>query len=179
MEITGRLTIICLLMYFGTTIQMHAETKEATWATPLHIEVSMGGSSPHKEILPFGTALDVNYRIKRFSIHTLLEGTYFLPKQNITKNYNQTANLGGGIGFEILPEDINNRSVFEVRASVTRSLGSSDYRKTDCKIGIYWLANPYRRSMTPTVGFGYCLRNFSNQDLHTYNGMYVSIGVRF
>lgn len=174
-----RIILICLAMCFCVHSQMQAETKEANWTKPLHLELGLFGSTPYKSILPFGTVLDVNYGIKRFSIHALMEGTYFLPKENITKNYNQTANLGGGVGFELFPRDVIDRNVFEVRASVTRSLGSADYRHTAYKIGLNWLANPQKRSLTPVIGVGYCLRSFSNKDFHTYNGLYVSLGIRF
>ena len=168
-----------MLMLLSVYTQINAETKGVAWTVPLHVEVSLAGSSPYKGILPFGTVLDVNYGIKRFSIHALMEGTYFLPKENITKNYNKTANLGGGIGFEIFPQDISYKSVFEVRASVTRSLGSMDYRHTAYKVGINWLAKPQKRCLTPTIGVGYCLRSFSDKNIHTYNGMYLSLGLRF
>ncbi len=146
---------------------------------PIFLEANLTASTPYKGSLPFSSVLDLNYKIKRFSLHALIDGTYFLPKENMTKNYNKTFNLGGGIGFELFPEKENERNVFEVRASVTRSLGSSEYRNTAYKIGLQWLVRPYKRCLTPSIGVGYCLRSFSAKELSTYNGLYVTLGIRF
>ncbi len=154
-------------------------TQEPSWIRPLHLEASLNISTPYKGNLPFGSALELNYKVRRFSIHALFEGSYFLPKESITKDYNKTCNLGGGVGFELFPADENDRNVFEVRASVTRSIGSADYRNTAYKVGLQWLVSPRKRGLAPTVGVGYCFRDFSVKDLNSYSGMYVSLGIRF
>lgn len=179
MGIIRKLTVLCILLYLGINFQVSAETTRTSWTAPLHGEGSLMTSTPYKHVLPFGAYFDINYSIKRFSIHALIEGSYFLPKEGVTSNYNKTINLGGGVGFELFPRDENDKSVFEVRASVTRSLGSSDFRNTDYKVGIYWLAKPKQRCLAPIIGAGYSLNSFSNNNLHSYNGMFVSLGFRF
>ncbi|MDE5790783.1 MAG: hypothetical protein K2H96_06110, partial [Muribaculaceae bacterium] len=139
-----RLISICIVMSFAI-VNSYAEKKDETWTKNLNVELSLNTSTPSKDNLPFSSILDVNYGLKRFSIHALVDGTYFLPKENITKNYNNTFNLGGGVGFEIFPRDINDPNIFEIRASVARSLGTSDYRNTAYKIGLQWLLKPNRR----------------------------------
>lgn len=154
-------------------------TPTTSWTAPLHGEGSLTTSTPYKHVLPFGAYFDLNYSIKRFSIHALIEGSYFLPKEGVTSNYNKTFNLGGGVGFELFPQEENDRNAFEARAYVSRSLGSADFRNTAYKVGIYWLAKPKQRCLAPIIGVGYDLRSFSNKDINTYHGMYVSIGFRF
>ncbi len=72
-------------------------TQEPSWIRPLHLEASLNISTPYKGNLPFGSALELNYKVRRFSIHALFEGSYFLPKESITKDYNKTCNVGGGV----------------------------------------------------------------------------------
>ena len=167
------LTILC------NNSLLLAQTANESWTTPLHIEASLGTSTPYKSIMPLSTLIDLNYSIKRFSIHALIDGNYFLPKEGMTKNYNKTVNLGGGIGFELFPQEKKDRSVYEIRASVTRSLGSADYKNTAYKVGIHLFGKSKKRNITPSIGAGYCLRSFSDKDFHTYSGMYLSLGLRF
>ena len=97
---------------------------------PLYLEASLDVSTPYKGNLPFEQTLDVNYAIKRFSIHALCSSNFILPKDGETKDYNRTVNLGGGVGFELFPRDINDRNTFEARATVTTSLGYNNFKNT-------------------------------------------------
>lgn len=146
---------------------------------PLYLEASLDVSTPYKGILPFEQTLDVNYAIKRFSIHALCSSNFILPKDGETKGYNRTVNLGGGVGFELFPRDINDRNIFEARATVTTSLGSNNFKNTSYKIGINWYTHGSTKRLSPIIGVGYNIKTFANSNTHTYHGMYLSFGVRF
>lgn len=146
---------------------------------PLYIEASLDVSTPYKGILPFEQTLDVNYAIKRFSIHALCSSNFILPKDGETKDFNKKVNLGGGIGFELFPRDINDRNIFEARATVTTSLGSNNFKNTSYKIGINWYTHGSTKRLSPIIGVGYNIKTFANSNTHTYHGMYLSFGVRF
>lgn len=135
--------------------------------------------TPHKDVMPFGPSLDINYSIQRFSLHALFTCEYFLPKEGMTQKYNKTLNLGGGIGFELFPQEENDRNVFEVRASVTAGLGSNDFKNTSYRLGLEWHRRPKRRCLVPTVGVGYNMKDFSKSGKPFYHGMYLSLGLRF
>lgn len=177
------ISITLPIMAYGSDNKSTSEPitliKDGDLTIPLHVEAGLEVSTPYKGNLPFGAVVDLNYQIKRFSIHALIDGTYFLPKENVTKDYNKTFNLGGGIGFELFPAEGNDRNVFEVRASVTRSLGAAEYRNTAYKVGLQWVVKTHKRALTPSIGVGYSLRDFSNIDFHAYHGMYISLGIRF
>ena len=164
-------------MAFAVNVNAHESNEKET--LPLHVEASLMISTPHKDVMPFGPELDINYSIRRFSIHALLTGEYILPKEGMTQKYNKTLNLGGGIGFELFPREENVRSVFELRTSVTAGLGSNDFKNTSYRLGLEWFSRPKRRCLVPTVGVGYNMKVFSKSGIPTYHGMYLSFGLRF
>ena len=96
----------------------------------------------------------------------------------MTHKYNQAINLGGGLSYTILPPTIENNDAFELRASVTSTIGSSDFKNTAYKLGLYWVGNPKAR-FTPVVGVGYSFHDLRTKGLNNYHGLYVSIGCRF
>lgn len=146
---------------------------------PLHIEVGMNINTPHKMVIPIGTVIDLNYAIKRFSIHAIANTDFFIPKEGLTYNYNKVINLGGGIGFELLPREEGFNNIFEIRAQVTSSVGSSDLKNIAYQIGLYWHPKTFGRKLTPLIGAGYNLKDFSRKELSTYHGMFLSFGLRF
>ncbi|MDO4335926.1 MAG: hypothetical protein Q4C37_08900 [Bacteroidales bacterium] len=146
---------------------------------PLHLELSLSAQTPYKGLIPFGAEIDLNYGFKRFSIHAVANEDYFIPKESVTKNYNRVFNLGGGVGFELFPRKANDHSVFEARLSVTTSIGSGAYTNTSYKIGIDWHAWRSSIGITPTIGIGYNLKDFSKSFMPTYHGGYLTFGIRF
>ena len=173
------LTLVIIATLMGNALRVSAQESNEKETLPLHVEASLMISTPHKDVMPFGPVLDINYSIRRFSIHALFSGEYFLPKEGMTKKYNKTLNLGGGVGFELFPRDENNRNVFEVRASVAAGLGSDDFKNTSYRLGLEWHSRPKRRCLVPTVGVGYNVKDFSKSGVPTYHGMYLSLGLRF
>ena len=158
---------------------MTAQTSIEKSPIPLYLEATLDVSTTYKGSLPFEQTLDVNYVIKRLSIHALCSSTFILPKDGATKDYNRTVNLGGGVGFEIFPRDINDRNIFEARATVTTSLGSNNFKNTSYRIGINWYTHGLTKRLSPIIGVGYDIKTFANSNTHTYHGMYLSFGVRF
>ena len=111
-------------------------------------------------------------------IRLLADTNNFIPKDGMTHKYNQAINLGGGLSYTILPPTIKNNDAFELRASVTSTIGSSDFKNTAYKLGLYWVGNPKSR-FSPVVGVGYSFHDFRTKGLNNYHGLYVSIGYRF
>lgn len=164
-----------LLTYSAVTFAESEATKEI----PLHLELSLSTETPNKGIMPFGTEIDLNYGIRRFSIHAISAANFFHPKDGQCKNYNRAVNLGGGLGFELFSRDESNSNVFEIRASVTTTVGSAEYKNTAYKIGLEWYKASSKRKINPVVGVGYCLRDFSGNGKPSYSGAYLSFGLRF
>lgn len=109
MERGGKLIYVLaiLMMAFTTNLAAQAIVKKDI---PFHIELGMNINTPHKGLMPMGAVIDLNYAIKRFSIHAIATTDFFIPKEGSSTNYNKVTNLGGGIGFELLPreEGLNN-----------------------------------------------------------------------
>lgn len=178
MERGGKLIYVLaiLMMAFTTNLAAQAIVKKDI---PFHIELGMNINTPHKGLMPMGAVIDLNYAIKRFSIHAIATTDFFIPKEGSSTNYNKVTNLGGGIGFELLPREEGYNNIFEIRGQVTSSIGSSDLKNTAYQVGLYWYPKTSRRKLVPLVGAGYSLKDFSNHGLATFHGGFVSLGLRF
>lgn len=163
-----------------TSSNLRAQSSESMNTLPLHIEAQLGAGTSCKSVTPFDVNIDLNYTLaRRFSIHAITQTSYFLPKDGITSKYNRATNLGGGIGYTFLPQKDDKLGNFELRASVTTSVGSSDFKNTSYNIGIHWYGHAERHKLVPTIGIGYSFRDFSNKNMPNHNGLYFSVGVRF
>ena len=120
---------------------------------PLHVEVSLETGTENKGIMPSSAVMDLGY--------------------------NRSRNIGGGIGYVIFPEDKTNLGVFEVRALVTTSVGSSDFNNTSYKLGIHWYGYSSTRKVLPMVSVGYTIKDFREKSLPSNRGMYLALGFRF
>lgn len=96
-----------------------------------------------------------------------------------THDYNRATNLGGGLGYVFLPEKNDKLGDFELRAFVTTSVGSSDFKNTSYNVGVHWFGHTEKHRLVPTVGVGYTLRDFSAKGMKNINGAYFSLGLRF
>lgn len=146
---------------------------------PLHVEVSLETGTENKGIMPSSAVVDLGYNIRRFSIHAAAQADMFQPKEGSTHDYNRSRNIGGGIGYVIFPEDKTNLGVFEVRALVTTSVGSSDFNNTSYKLGIHWYGYSSTRKVLPMVSVGYTIKDFREKSLPSNRGMYLALGFRF
>lgn len=178
MERGGKLIYVLaiLMMAFTTNLTAQEIVKKDI---PLHLELGMNINTPHKGVMPVGTEIDLNYGIKRFSVHAVVNTDFYIPKEGFTDGYNKVINLGGGIGFELLPREEGFNNIFEIRGQVTSSIGSSDLKNTAYQVGLYWYPKTSRRKLVPLVGAGYSLKDFSNHGLATFHGGFVSFGLRF
>lgn len=174
-------TILLLLLLLTISVNGRAQGENRTfWSLPWHVEAGLTTGTSKDGLMPFGATVDLNYTFgKSFSIHAVSEATYFHPKKGMTSDYNKAFNLGGGIGYAFSPATENCSSVFEARASVTASVGSSDFKNTAYQIGLYWYRGTDNRKVVPVVGVGYSARDFSQKALPTYHGAFLSFGLRF
>ena len=77
------------------------------------------------------------------------------------------------------PEDGTGFGAFALRASVATSVGGGDFNNTSYKIGLQWSAGSERLIFRPVIGVGYTLKDFRRKEPASYNGAYVSFGIRF
>ena len=147
---------------------------------PLRLEMSAVVSTPHKGITPVGATLDLNYTFgRKLSVHAIAEGAMFVPKSKMTFDYNRTCNLGGGIGYTFWPENGDHLGDFEVRASVTASVGHADFGYIGYNVGFNWYGHAEGHKVVPMVSVGYSCKYFTSGFLPDYHGMYATLGVRF
>lgn len=138
-----------------------------------HLEAGLGIGTAKDKTMPFEVNVDLNYSLtSRFSVHALAEASFFVPKDGATHDYNKAANLGGGVGYVLFPATGDSKDVFEVRATAAANVGSSDFKHTSYKLGLYWLNDKMK------VGIGYSLRDFSSKGFDTYHGAFATIGFR-
>ena len=162
------------------TIGANAQSEASSKSIPLHVEASLGACTPSNKVLPLDVNVDLNYTFaKRFSLHATTTTSYFMPKNGATHDYNSATNLGGGLGYVFLPEKDDKLGDFELRAFVTTSVGSSDFKNTSYNVGVHWFGHTEKHRLVPTVGVGYTLRAFSAKGMKNINGAYFSLGLRF
>ena len=164
-------SMVCML-----SLQANAQETTKSWLDPLHLETSFEAGSQHKQLMPFGMKMDLNYNLgKVFSIHAIGQADYFVPKNGMTADYNKAINIGGGVGFKLFPK-LKDFNTFELRADVTTTVNSTDLKNTTYSAGIYWYGE---RSISPVIGIGYKFRDYRNEGFSNYSGYYVSLGLRF
>jgi len=180
MEYRRITTIVLVAVMLFCTADAIAQSSKGQITKPLHIEASLGAGTACKNIMPIDVNIDLNYTFaKKFSLHVTTQTSYFLPEDGITTNYNRATNLGGGLGYVFLPQKNDNWGDFELRAFMTTSVGSSDFKNTSYNIGVHWYGHTEKHRLVPTVGVGYNFKNFSNKDAANYHGAYFSLGLRF
>lgn len=165
-----------LLTSFSNNVYAQSTEKKTL---PLNVEAGLEIGTQKDGKIPFGASLDCSYNIGRFSIHAVANADYFHPKDGQTSDFNRSRNLGGGLGFAIFPKDDTNFGTFELRTLVTTSVGSSNYNNTNYKAGIYWYSNSKERKVLPMVSVGYTFKDFRSKELSSYQGVYMSFGIRF
>lgn len=153
-------------------------TKAQDLLDNLHVELGFNETTPKDDVLPIAFNLNLTYSLSnRFSVQGLSDATYFIPKDGFIHDYNKAVNIGGGIGYKLLPSTEKERSAFELRASFTMTVGHSDFKNTSYKLGLYWMGSQ-NKHFTPVIGAGYSFRHFKGNDLNNFHGAYVSIGCR-
>lgn len=157
-------------------VSMFAQSKDI----PLHFEASLLSGTPSKGLMPFGANIDLNYTfVKNLALHAVVETSYFIPKEGVTSKYNKANNLGGGLSYTLFPQINDNLGDFELRASVTTSVGSSDFKNTAFNVGVNWHSHTDYHKLVPVIGVGYAFKDFSAKGMSNYNGAYLTVGVRF
>ena len=180
MEYRRIIHFIVLTLTMLVSTETFSQQKGNSTIIPLHFEASLGAVTPSKDIMPFDATFDLNYTFgNKFSLHAIASTSYFIPKEGSTSDYNHATNLGGGIGYIFLPQKNDNLGDVEIRATVTASVGSSDFKNTSYKIGIHWYGHSERHSLVPTVGIGYSFKDFSKKNMPNTNGAYFTLGLRF
>lgn len=145
---------------------------------PLHIEADLTLGSKCHSVMPVGANIDLNYDItNRLSVHALMKADNFIPKEGVTDKYNKALGLGGGLGYVLCPA--LSCGHYEARASFTSSVGSGLYNHNAVDAGLYWVGKSEAKSFAPVVGVGFTHRNFRLGGLKSYNGLTVSLGLRF
>lgn len=130
--------------------------------------------------MQFDASINLNYYItKRFSIYAIARADYFLPKSGTIVDYTKTIGLGGGLGYVLLPAEDSDWGVFQARAFVTSSVDNSNLKNTAYNVGIYYYGNSQCHKLVPVVGVGYACKDYHTKGVPTYNGAYLSIGLRF
>lgn len=156
-----------------------AQTSSEDKTFPVHFEIGLGCGTAKSGITPVDAHIDINYEfVKNLSVHLIGKGSMYVPKEGETYKYNRAANLGGGLSYTIPKKDWET-DAFEIRADVTTTLGKCSYKNTSYDLGIYWYKKWQKRNITPIVGFGYSIRDFSDKSLPNHYGFFASIGIRF
>jgi hypothetical protein len=146
---------------------------------PLHLEVSTGIGTQNHQVIPFNATIDLNYPVvDRWSLHAATESNWMLPKEGVTKDFNSSINVGGGISYSLFPTEVYNKGTFETRVMVTETVDNSVYKHTSYNVGLYWYKKHDSPCPAPLIGVGFCDREYHSNHRSSYRGAFLTFGVR-
>ena len=68
---------------------------------------------------------------------------------------------------------------FDVRASVTNSIGNADWKHTAYNVDVIWYGNANNKKLRPYLGIGFKHVKSHTAGIPDYNGVYATVGICF
>lgn len=105
-----------------------------------------------------------------------VEENVSLHSKSLNKYYTNGQYLGGGIGFKMLNKSNTNHAL-DFRIKALGNVGKTDWKHTTYDVCMSWYLNNVMFS--PLVEFGYRFMDSRIKEISDYNGIYMSIGLRY
>lgn len=166
---------------------MHAQNQSVQNSTSLSanklfVEMAAGTGLKQHDVTPVSYSLNIGYNISpKFYVFARMEGLYGLYQKNDIRVYNKSYNLGGGLGYNIWTDNSEcklGKSAFDIRTSITSSVGNADWKNTTYDAGIFfYLKNG--KDFSPIIGLGFRHVTSRTAGLRDYNCIYASVGLKF
>lgn len=157
-----------------------AQEAVARKQVPLHVEASLEAGRGTDKMLSFGPALNLSYCFaQRIALYAVAQSDYYMQENGVTKDFNQTFNVGGGLGCVLwLPKE-DGLGTLEFRALAATGCKKSDFRNTAYHFGLYWYGHRSYLFVQPIIGVGYRLNDFVNSSRASFHSGFISFGLRF
>lgn len=142
-------------------------------------EVGVGVGTPNKGYTPLTMNLNLGYNFTpRFYGFVKAEGVLGLYDKDGVKTYTKSPSLGGGLGVRLTNPKTSSDN-FDVRASVTNSIGNADWKHTAYNVDVIWYSNTSKKKLRPYLGIGFKHINSHTAGIPDYNGVYATVGICF
>ena len=141
-------------------------------------EIDLGVGLKQHDITPLSVGINLGYRIiPRLAIYARYSGTYGLYDAGEGRDYFKTTNLGGGAEY-VLAMDKRKiaTDMYSVRAQVSASVGSVDWKNTTYSIGLYSKTKYKNGECGPIIGIGFEHINSHTLGIRDCNTFFATIG---
>jgi hypothetical protein len=160
--------ILVLFTAMSVNAQSVKETSEVI-AENLFVNGEFSFGFDHSGMHTRSYSHQVGYKVTRNFYPLIHVGTMIgLYHRGEEKDYFNTANIGAGVGFSIIPQ-------LDVHALYNTSMGNRGWKYNTYEVGLT-LKGKTRSS--ETYGFGYRYVNSRTEGVDDYKGLFVSIGFR-
>lgn len=171
-----------LLLLCVVTISAHCQEAQSTNYSFLDkclVEIGAKAGMRNKGTAPLSGNINLGYNFTpRFYAFVKAEGVIGLYNKDGEKTYTRSQDLGGGIGIKLLSPKTSKESL-DLRFSVANSIGNATWKHTSYDANIIWYQNSHKKRCVPYIGIGFQHINSHTAGFANYNGVYVTVGMRF
>ncbi len=171
--------LMAALLVLPMSAQEHGTETRCSFLDKCLFEVGVSVGMENKGYTPLMMNANLGYNFgSRFYGFVKAEGVLGLYDKDGVKTYTKSPSFGGGLGFR-LTNPKNSSDNFDIRASVTNSIGNADWKHTAYKVNVIWYGNVSTRKTSPYLGIGFKHVKSHTAGIPNYNGIYAIVGVCF
>lgn len=181
--------ILSLLLLLISALSVSAQDKDDKTeklsdkiAANIIDEIDFGVGLKQHGVTPLFAGINLGYHIiPRLHVYARYEGMIGLSNVGDNRAYDKTWNLGGGIGYTFYYMKYKGETTtkWSVRAQVTNSIGSVDWKNTSYSIGVYSQCKSTKFARSPLFGIGFKHINSHTEGIRDYNSLFVCMGLGF
>lgn len=171
--------LMAILLVLPMSAQEQGTEARSGFLDKYLLEVGVSVGMENKGYTPLMMNVNLGYNFtSRFYGFVKAEGVLGLYDKDGVKTYTKSPSLGGGLGFRLTNPKTSSDN-FDVRASVTNSIGNADWKHTAYNVNVIWYGNVSKRKTRPYLGIGFKHVNSHTAGIPNYNGIYATVGICF
>lgn len=168
-----------VLLVLPMSAQEGKEKESSSFLDKCLVEVGANAGFKNKGYAPLTLNAALGYHITpRFYAFVKAEGMLHLYDKDGIKTYLRSQDLGGGLGVKLTNPKTCPDGV-DLRVAVTNSIGNADWKHTAYDANMIWYANHKTKRVTPYLGVGFKHVKSHTAGIPNYNGVYVTVGIKF
>lgn len=173
------LFFVCISLVLPMSALEQASESHSSFLDKCLLEVGVSVGMENKGYTPLTMNANLGYNFTpRFYGFVKAEGVLGLYDKGGVKTYTKSPSLGGGLGFRLTNPKTSSDN-FDVRASVTNSIGNVDWKHTAYNVNVIWYGNASKKKSRPYLGVGFKHVKSHTAGVPNYNGIYATVGICF
>lgn len=145
---------------------------------PLYVSVGAEAGTASHDVSPMAFNAALGWRFQpRMYVFAQVAGLIGLDNRLNQKAYSSTTNIGGGIGYNILPNHLL-FSGLDLKCSVTASVGNYEWKNTAYKIGVT-IPLTKKSLIKPALDLSYTFYNSRTSALPNISSVSGGISIYF